>query len=123
MREISSNLVVEIERGETASLKIAQPTQLTVECGAVWVSRSLDVTDYFLFRGDTLSLRPGERLWVSVDGPDCTDIARMQFSAQSRAAWGGSWAARLLAPFAALRPGSRRLIGDVRGVPALARHR
>jgi hypothetical protein len=120
MREISSSIVVEIEHGETASLKVVQPTQLLVQCGAAWVSRSRDLADYFLFAGDTLRLRCGEQLWLSSEGGA---LARMQFSASPRRAAPGSLGARLFENLAGYFRGGWHLLRDPRGRPALAEHR
>jgi hypothetical protein len=90
MREISSSVAIEIGAGETASFKVARSTQVTVQCGVVWLSRSLDNVDYFLFSGDVLKLRRGERLWLSAEG---VPSARLSFqvapqpAAQGMAAW------------------------------------
>lgn len=52
MREISSSITFEIQAGETVPMKVVRSTRLSV-CGApVWVARSNDVRDYFLFPGD-----------------------------------------------------------------------
>ena len=93
MREISSSVMVEITAGETASFKVARSTQVQVQCGAVWLSRSLDAGDYFLFDGDVLTLRRGERLWLSADG---VPAARLAFQVARAPVEHGlmGWAAR-----------------------------
>ncbi|HTI17062.1 MAG TPA: DUF2917 domain-containing protein [Trinickia sp.] len=68
MREISSSVTFEIEPRETAAMMIEHSTRLSVEGASVWVTRSNDVEDYWLCPGDSLLLRRGERLWLSVDG-------------------------------------------------------
>ncbi len=68
MREISSSITFEIEPGETIPVMIANSTRLNVEGASVWVSRSDDVEDYWVLPGSSLTLRRGERLWMSVDG-------------------------------------------------------
>ncbi|MDQ7980243.1 DUF2917 domain-containing protein [Paraburkholderia sp. SARCC-3016] len=68
MREISSSIWFEVGNGETVPLRVTDSTQLTVHGGAVWVTRSDDVEDYWLEPGKTLRLRRGERLWLSAEG-------------------------------------------------------
>ena len=66
MREISSSITFEIKAGETVPMKVARSTRLAVSGGAIWVTRSDDIEDYWLQPGHTLRLRRGERLWLSV---------------------------------------------------------
>ena len=68
MREISSSIAFEIRSGETLPMKVARSTKLVVHGGAVWVTRSDDIEDYWLQPGHTLRLRRGERLWLSAEG-------------------------------------------------------
>ncbi|MEW9584098.1 DUF2917 domain-containing protein [Paraburkholderia sp. DGU8] len=68
MREISSSIAFEIRNGETLAMKVARSTKLVVHGGAIWVTRSDDVEDYWLQPGHTLRLRRGERLWLSAEG-------------------------------------------------------
>jgi hypothetical protein len=68
MREISSSIWFEVSAGETVPLRVTSSTRLTVYGGAVWVTRSNDVEDYWLEPGKTLRLRRGERLWLSAEG-------------------------------------------------------
>ncbi|HEY4349773.1 MAG TPA: DUF2917 domain-containing protein [Paraburkholderia sp.] len=68
MREISSSIWFEVGNGETVPLRVTNSTRLTVHGGAVWVTRSDDVEDYWLEPGKTLRLRRGERLWLSAEG-------------------------------------------------------
>lgn len=68
MREISSSIWFEVGHGETVPLRVTNSTRLTVHGGAVWVTRSNDVEDYWLEPGKTLRLRRGERLWLSAEG-------------------------------------------------------
>ncbi|MEX3956490.1 DUF2917 domain-containing protein [Trinickia sp. EG282A] len=75
MREISSSVTFEIERGETIPVMIAHSTRLNVEGASVWVSRSNDVEDYWVLPGSSLTLRRGERLWLSVDGDGPARVA------------------------------------------------
>ncbi|MEK6423168.1 MAG: DUF2917 domain-containing protein [Burkholderia gladioli] len=75
MREISTNLVFEIQAGETVPMVVAHSTRLTVQGATVWATRSEDVDDYFLAPGATLCLRRGERLWLGVEGPASAQVA------------------------------------------------
>jgi hypothetical protein len=75
MREISSSITFEIVAGETVPMKITRSTRLAVSGGAVWVTRSDDVEDYWLEPGKTLRLRRGERLWLSVERGACARVA------------------------------------------------
>ncbi|MGS0896508.1 DUF2917 domain-containing protein [Burkholderia stagnalis] len=75
MQEISSSITFEIPPGETVPLKVRRSTRLIVQCGPVWATRSNDVDDYFLADGETLKLRRGERLWLSVDGNESACVA------------------------------------------------
>ena len=67
MREISSDITFEVAAPQTASVRVARSTRLTVKCGSVWVTRSDDTGDYFLEPGHTLRLRRGERLWIGAE--------------------------------------------------------
>ncbi|HEY3599694.1 MAG TPA: DUF2917 domain-containing protein [Paraburkholderia sp.] len=67
MREIFSSVTFEISAGETVSMRVARSTRLTAQGGAIWVTRSDDVDDYWLEPGKTMRLRRGERLWLSVE--------------------------------------------------------
>jgi hypothetical protein len=67
MQEISSSIRFELRAGETVPLRVTSSTRLSVHGGAVWVTRSDDVDDYWLEPGKTLRLRRGERLWLSVE--------------------------------------------------------
>ncbi len=82
MREISSSINFEIRAGETVPMVVTRSTRLKVHGGAVWVTRSDDVEDYWLEPGHTLRLRRGERLWLSVEG---SPSARLAFSVPTRA--------------------------------------
>ncbi|GAB7536664.1 DUF2917 domain-containing protein [Burkholderia sp. 22PA0106] len=75
MREISTNVVFEIQAGETVPMVVAHSTRLTVQGATVWATRSEDVDDYFLAPGATLRLRRGERLWLGVEGPASAQVA------------------------------------------------
>lgn len=75
MREISSSITFEIEPGETVPMMIAHSTRLSVRHGPVWVTRSNDVEDYWLYPGRPLHLRRGERLWLSVEGTRPAQVA------------------------------------------------
>src|SRR5262245_38877754 len=68
MREISSSIWFEVGNRETVPLRVTNSTRLTVHGGAVWVTRSDDVEDYWLEPGKTLRLRRGDRLWLSAEG-------------------------------------------------------
>jgi hypothetical protein len=81
MREVSSSIAYEIHGGETLPLKVARSTKLVVRGGAVWITRSDDIEDYWLQPGHTLRLRRGERLWVSAEG---TPRATIAFSVPTR---------------------------------------
>ena len=74
MREISSSITFEIGNGETLAMKVARSTKLVVHGGAIWVTRSDDVEDYWLNPGSALHLRRGERLWLSVEGSDTAQV-------------------------------------------------
>jgi hypothetical protein len=82
MREISSSITFEIRAGETVPMMVMRSTRLKVSGGAVWVTRSDDVEDYWLEPGHTLRLRRGERLWLSVEG---SQSARLAFAVPTRA--------------------------------------
>lgn len=75
MREISTNVVFEIQAGETVPMVVAHSTRLSVQGATVWATRSEDVDDYFLAPGATLRLRRGERLWLGVEGPASAQVA------------------------------------------------
>jgi hypothetical protein len=81
MREISSSIAFEIRTGETLPLKVARSTKLVVHGGAVWVTRSDDIKDYWLQPGHTMRLRRGERLWLSGEG---ATPAKVAFSVPTR---------------------------------------
>ncbi|RQH04677.1 DUF2917 domain-containing protein [Paraburkholderia dinghuensis] len=68
MREISSDVTFEVPMDRVASVRVTRSTRLTVKCGAVWLTRSDDVADYWLEPGHTLRLRRGERLWIGAEG-------------------------------------------------------
>jgi len=68
MREISSDITFEVLADQVASVRVARSTWLTVQCGAVWLTRSDDTADYWLEPGHTLRLRRGERLWIGAEG-------------------------------------------------------
>jgi hypothetical protein len=75
MREISSSIQFELRAGETAPMRVNRSTRMTVHGGAVWVTRSDDVDDYWLEPGKTLGLRRGERLWLSVESGTSASVA------------------------------------------------
>jgi hypothetical protein len=75
MRQISSSITFEIARGETLPMMVAHSTRLSVQGAPVWVTRSNDVEDYWLEPGHSLRLRPGERLWLSTEGPSAARVA------------------------------------------------
>jgi hypothetical protein len=106
MREISSSITFEIVAGETVPMKITRSTRLAVSGGAVWVTRSDDVEDYWLEPGKTLRLRRGERLWLSVERGE---QARVAFHVPTRPEQKAlNWAARVSERFGAwLRSGWR----------------
>ena len=106
MREISSSITFEIVAGETVPMKVTRSTRLVVHGGAVWVTRSDDVEDYWLEPGKTLRLRRGERLWLSVERGT---QARVAFSVPTRADERAlNWFARVSERFSArLRAGWR----------------
>jgi hypothetical protein len=81
MREISSSIAFEIRTGEMVSMKVVRSTKLVVHGGAIWVTRSDDVEDYWLQPGHTLRLRRGERLWLSAEG---STPAKVAFSVPTR---------------------------------------
>jgi hypothetical protein len=82
MREISTSVTFEINSGETVPMRVARSTRLTVNGATVWATRSNDTADYWLTPGDRLTLRHGERLWLSVDGGG---TARVTFTIVPRA--------------------------------------
>jgi hypothetical protein len=103
MREISSSIAFEIRTGETVSLKVARSTRLVVHGGAVWVTRSDDIKDYWLQPGHILRLRRGERLWLSGEGDSHAKVA---FSVPTRCDERAlNWLARI----------SERLVARMRG--------
>ncbi|ABC37832.1 DUF2917 domain-containing protein [Burkholderia thailandensis] len=100
MREISLSMTFEIQPGETVPMKVARSTRLTVRGASVWATRSNDVADYFLLPGDTLKLRRGERLWLSVDGETSACVSFSAIVPPQQAAVSGI--VRLAARFVAL---------------------
>ncbi|VVD26788.1 DUF2917 domain-containing protein [Paraburkholderia dioscoreae] len=103
MQEISSSIAFEIRSGDTVPLKVARSTRLVVRGGAVWVTRSDDIEDYWLQPGHTLRLRRGERLWLSAEG---NTQARVAFSVPTRCDERAlNWFARI----------GERLVARVRG--------
>lgn len=75
MREISSDIRFAIARGETLSVRVTRSTRLAVTSGAVWLTRSDDIADYWLEPGHTVRLRRGERLWIGSEGGSAARIA------------------------------------------------
>jgi hypothetical protein len=75
MRQISSSITFEIAPGEMLPMMVAHSTRLSVHGAPVWVTRSNDVEDYWLAPGQSLRLRPGERLWLSTEGGGSARVA------------------------------------------------
>ncbi|WP_153101508.1 DUF2917 domain-containing protein [Paraburkholderia hayleyella] len=97
MREISSSITFEITAGETVPMSVARSTSLTPHGGAVWVTRSDDVEDYWLAPGRTLHLRRGERLWLSVDGAAQAQVSfALPVQSEEKALHGLAWLAERL---------------------------
>ncbi|WP_116137101.1 DUF2917 domain-containing protein [Trinickia diaoshuihuensis] len=100
MRQISSSITFEIAPGETLPMMISHSTRLSVHGSPVWVTRSNDVEDYWLQPGHSLRLRPGERLWLSSEGPRAACVAfvaplrRTAVLADLASALSDWWAAR-----------------------------
>jgi hypothetical protein len=100
MRQISSSVTFEIAPGETLPMMVAHSTRLSVHGAPVWVTRSNDVEDYWLAPGHSLRLRPGERLWLSTEGPRAASVAfvaplsRVASLADLRKTLSDWWAAR-----------------------------
>ncbi len=108
MREISSSITFEIAAGETVPMRVTRSTRLTVEGGAIWVTRSDDVEDYWLEPGKTLRLRRGERLWLSVERGTHACVA---FSVPTRADEKAlNWSARIAERFASRLRGGWRTV-------------
>ena len=97
MREISSSIQFELRAGETVPMRVNRSTRMTVQGGAVWVTRSDDVDDYWLEPGKTLGLRRGERLWLSAEDGTYASVAfHVLTRADERAVnWFGRLADRL----------------------------
>ncbi len=69
MKEIFSTVAFELSSGERAAIRVLRGEALKVSGERLWITRSNDEVDYFLYDGDVLALRPNETLWLSVDGP------------------------------------------------------
>lgn len=98
MKEIFSTVAFELQAGERVGIRVRRGQELTVSGARLWLTRSNDDVDYFLFNGDALSLRPRETLWISVDDDQA---ARLVFTLAggtgSRIAdWFNDWSQRVL---------------------------
>jgi hypothetical protein len=78
--------------GKTVAWQLRAASELRVNSARVWLTRSSSEYDYWLEPGDTLRLKRGEHIWLSVDGEMSADV-----SLSSRYAW--------------FRPRSRRWLG------------
>ncbi|RKP49538.1 DUF2917 domain-containing protein [Trinickia fusca] len=108
MREISSSITFEVEPNETVPMMIAHSTRLRVSGACVWVTRSNDIEDYLLADGESLVLRRGERLWLSVCSSKPAQVA---FSAPlARSAVARDWFATQIERLAAQWRGGWRTV-------------
>ncbi len=69
MKEIFSTVAFELSSGERIAIRVLRGEALKVSGERLWLTRSNDDVDYFLYDGEVLALRPNETLWLSVDGP------------------------------------------------------
>jgi hypothetical protein len=53
---------------QTLAWRVRQDAMLSVKGARVWLTRDTSYVDYWLSPGDTLALRPGERIWIGVEG-------------------------------------------------------
>ncbi|WP_144111128.1 DUF2917 domain-containing protein [Paraburkholderia sp. BCC1886] len=108
MREIFSSIAFEIRSGETIPMMVARSTKLVVRGGAVWVTRSDDIEDYWLQPGHVLRLRRGERLWLSAEG---ASPAKVSFTVPTRCDERAfNWFARVVERLAARLRGGWRTV-------------
>ena len=92
MREISTSITFEIGDGETVPMLIGHGVKLSVQGAPVWATRSNDIEDYWLVPGDSLKLRPRERLWLSTEKGRTAQVTFMLAPRPDQAALG--WLAR-----------------------------
>jgi hypothetical protein len=67
---------------KTVEWRVRAHSELQVKGACVWLTRLSSDYDYWLLPGDTIRLKRGERIWLSVDGEISADV-----SLTSRYAW------------------------------------
>ncbi|CAB3798615.1 hypothetical protein LMG28138_04468 [Pararobbsia alpina] len=67
---------------ETVEWRVRVASELQVNGARIWLTRASSEYDYWLQPGDSLRLKRGERIWLSVDGDMSADV-----SLTSRYAW------------------------------------
>ncbi|WP_158601839.1 DUF2917 domain-containing protein [Pararobbsia silviterrae] len=94
MKEIFSTVAFDLQPGERVGVRVRRGLALAVTGERVWLTRSNEAVDYFVHDGESLSLRPHETLWISVDGERATQLVfTLAAGTGSRVAdWGvGVW--------------------------------
>jgi len=81
IKEIFSTIAFEVEPDKTTALRVGSSRTLSIEAGAVWVTRSNDQGDYVLRAGATMALQAGETLWLSAEH---AQAARVVFKRPAR---------------------------------------
>lgn len=67
IKEIFSTIAFDVQADKTAALRVGSSQTLVIEAGTVWLTRSGDLTDYWLGKGASLALCAGETLWLSAE--------------------------------------------------------
>lgn len=63
--EVCDSLV--FQPGQLLSVSADAALTMRIDCGCVWVTVEGDVTDYWLFRGDSLVLAPARHVVIEAD--------------------------------------------------------
>ncbi|MCF2135005.1 MULTISPECIES: DUF2917 domain-containing protein [Burkholderiaceae] len=96
MKPLYSSITFEVQPGQTVPLRVSRGVALTIEGERVWITRSADEHDYWVASGESLSLRPGELMWLGTEGTRTArvTVALRPHYAQRVASW---WSRRLSA--------------------------
>jgi len=60
---------------KTVEWRVRADSELQVKGACVWLTRLRSDYDHWLLPGDTIRLKRGERIWLSVDGEMSADVA------------------------------------------------